>query len=161
MPQPKLGPLQCVAPRRVALRCGEQSAHQKAERLCGELGCPSRSWGRCGAVRCGARRGEEMQRGAQRRGSRQCVTTRDEAVDLLKVATPTPFCLQWSRDPDLTMHPIPVRLTPKQADWIRLQASCGSLSRSAAIRLCIQHAMESPAPLLSRTADPERSQAQL
>ena len=58
------------------------------------------------------------------------------------------------------MHPIPVRLTPKQADWIRLQASCGSLSRSAAIRLCIQHAMESPAPLLSRALKPEHSQAQ-
>ena len=50
------------------------------------------------------------------------------------------------------MNPVPVRLTPRQADWIRLQASCGSLSRSAAIRLCIQRAMESSEPLLASTA---------
>lgn len=46
------------------------------------------------------------------------------------------------------MHPVPVRLTPQQAAWIELQARCGSLTRSAAIRLCVQRAMESRRPLL-------------
>jgi hypothetical protein len=53
------------------------------------------------------------------------------------------------------MHPVPVRLTPKQATWIELQTRCGSLTRSAAIRLCIQRAMESPEPLLAQHAEPD------
>jgi hypothetical protein len=52
------------------------------------------------------------------------------------------------------MHPIPVRLTPLQAAWIEAQTRCGSLTRSAAIRLCIQRAMDSRLPLLAQT--PER-----
>jgi len=51
------------------------------------------------------------------------------------------------------MHPVPVRLTPEQATWLELQTRCGSLSRSAAIRLCIQRAMESPAPLVAAAAE--------
>jgi hypothetical protein len=58
------------------------------------------------------------------------------------------------------MNPIPFRMTEQQAAWIKAQASCGSLSRSAVIRLCVQHAMESPVPLLSRAIEPEHSQAQ-
>ena len=54
------------------------------------------------------------------------------------------------------MNPIPFRLTEKQAAWIKAQASCGSLTRSAVIRLCVQRAMESPAPLLGWTAEPEQ-----
>jgi hypothetical protein len=53
------------------------------------------------------------------------------------------------------MHPVPVRLTPQQATWIELQTRCGSLTRSAAIRLCIQRAMESPGPLLAQALDSE------
>ena len=53
------------------------------------------------------------------------------------------------------MNPIPFRLTEKQAAWIKAQASCGSLTRSAVIRLCVQRAMESPAPLLGWTPEPE------
>ena len=55
------------------------------------------------------------------------------------------------------MHPVPVRLTQQQATWIELQTRCGSLTRSAAIRLCIQRAMESPAPLLHQAPEPEAS----
>jgi len=51
------------------------------------------------------------------------------------------------------MHPIPFRLTEQQAAWIQAQASCGSLTRSAVIRLCVQRAMESPAPLLGRAPE--------
>lgn len=53
---------------------------------------------------------------------------------------------------------VPVRLTPQQATWIELQTRCGSLTRSAAIRLCIQRAMESPAPLLHQAPEPEAQQ---
>jgi hypothetical protein len=53
------------------------------------------------------------------------------------------------------MDPVPVRLTPQQATWIELQTRCGSLTRSAAIRLCIQRAMESPGPLLTQAPEPE------
>jgi len=53
------------------------------------------------------------------------------------------------------MHPVPVRLTPQQAAWIEFQTRCGSLTRSAAIRLCIQRAMESPGPLLTQASEPE------
>jgi len=53
------------------------------------------------------------------------------------------------------MHPVPVRLTEAQATWIELQTRCGSLTRSAAIRLCIQRAMESPEPLLAQAPEPE------
>lgn len=52
------------------------------------------------------------------------------------------------------MHPIPVRLTPSQAAWIEAQIRCGSLTRSAAIRLCIQRAMDARQPLLAQA--PER-----
>ena len=55
------------------------------------------------------------------------------------------------------MHPVPVRLTPEQAAWIELQTRCGSLTRSAAVRLCIQRAMESPAPLLDQAPEPENA----
>ena len=54
------------------------------------------------------------------------------------------------------MHPIPFRLTEQQATWIQAQASCGSLTRSAVIRLCVQRAMESSAPLLGRAPEPEQ-----
>jgi Arc/MetJ-type ribon-helix-helix transcriptional regulator len=53
------------------------------------------------------------------------------------------------------MHPVPVRLTPQQASWIERQTRCGSLTRSAAIRLCIQRAMESPLPLLAQASESE------
>jgi hypothetical protein len=53
------------------------------------------------------------------------------------------------------MHPVPVRLTPQQASWIERQTRCGSLTRSAAIRLCIQRAMESPLPLLAQAPESE------
>lgn len=53
------------------------------------------------------------------------------------------------------MHPVPVRLTPQQAAWIEFQTRCGSLTRSAAIRLCIQRAMESPGPLLAQAPELE------
>jgi hypothetical protein len=55
------------------------------------------------------------------------------------------------------MHPIPFRMTEQQAAWINAQASCGSLSRSAVVRLCVQRAMESPAPLLGRAPEPEHA----
>ena len=55
------------------------------------------------------------------------------------------------------MHPVPVRLTPQQAAWIELQTSCNSLTRSAAIRLCIQRAMESRRPLLPQAAEPQQA----
>ena len=52
------------------------------------------------------------------------------------------------------MHPVPVRFTEEQAAWIEFQTRCGSLTRSAAIRLCVQRAMESsPAPLLAQALD--------
>jgi len=54
------------------------------------------------------------------------------------------------------MHPVPVRLTPQQHAWIELQTRCGSLTRSAAIRLCIQRAMESRRPLAPQAPDSER-----
>ena len=57
------------------------------------------------------------------------------------------------------MHPIPVRLTPRQQAWLELQTRCGSLTRSAAIRLCIQRAMESRRPLVAQAPDPDRAQA--
>ena len=57
------------------------------------------------------------------------------------------------------MHPVPVRLTQEQAAWIEFQTRCGSLTRSAAIRLCIQRAMESPAPLLAQAPEPEAAQS--
>ena len=53
------------------------------------------------------------------------------------------------------MHPVPVRLTPPQAAWIEAQTRCGSLTRSAAIRLCIQRAMDSRQPLLTQTTERE------
>jgi hypothetical protein len=53
------------------------------------------------------------------------------------------------------MHPVPVRFTEEQAAWIEFQTRCGSLTRSAAIRLCVQRAMESRAPLLSEVPEPE------
>jgi hypothetical protein len=53
------------------------------------------------------------------------------------------------------MHPVPVRLTQEQAAWLELQTRKGSLSRSAAVRLCIQRAMESPGPLLAQASEPE------
>jgi|APCry1669188879_1035177.scaffolds.fasta_scaffold15759_1 hypothetical protein len=56
------------------------------------------------------------------------------------------------------MHPVPVRLTPQQVAWIDRQSRCGSLTRSAAIRLCIQRAMESRAPLLPRATDSDQKQ---
>ena len=55
------------------------------------------------------------------------------------------------------MHPVPVRLTPQQHAWIELQTRCGSLTRSAAIRLCIQRAMESRRPLAAQPADAEQT----
>jgi len=53
------------------------------------------------------------------------------------------------------MHPVPVRLTQEQAAWLELQTRCGSLTRSAAVRLCIQRAMESPRSLLTQAPEPE------
>jgi hypothetical protein len=53
------------------------------------------------------------------------------------------------------MHSVPVRLTQEQAAWLEFQTRCGSLSRSAAIRLCIQRAMESSTPLVAQAAEPE------
>ena len=55
------------------------------------------------------------------------------------------------------MHPIPVRLTERQAAWIERQTRCNSLTRSAAIRLCIQRAMESEEALLPQFAEPQRA----
>jgi hypothetical protein len=49
-----------------------------------------------------------------------------------------------------------VRLTPEQKAWLELQTRCGSLSRSAAIRLCIQRAMADPQPLTA--ADQQQGQ---
>jgi len=53
------------------------------------------------------------------------------------------------------MHPVIVRFTEEQAAWIELQTRCGSLTRSAAVRLCVQRAMESPASLLAHAPEPE------
>ena len=55
----------------------------------------------------------------------------------------------------MKMDPVPVRVTEEQAAWLEFQTRCGSLSRSAAIRLCIQRAMESSTPLVAQAADPE------
>jgi hypothetical protein len=54
------------------------------------------------------------------------------------------------------MHPVPLRLTEQQAAWIELQTRCNSLTRSAAIRLCIQRAMESREPLLPQASEPQQ-----
>ena len=54
------------------------------------------------------------------------------------------------------MHPVPLRLTEQQAAWIELQTRCNSLTRSAAIRLCIQRAMESKEPLLPQASEPQQ-----
>lgn len=56
------------------------------------------------------------------------------------------------------MNPVPVRLTPQQAAWIELQTCCNSLTRSAAIRLCIQRAMESRQPLLPHSSESQQAQ---
>jgi len=56
------------------------------------------------------------------------------------------------------MHSVPVRFTREQAAWLELQTRKGSLSRSAAVRLCVQRAMESPAPLLAQAPEPEAAQ---
>mgnify|MGYP003347481831 CR=1 FL=1 len=56
------------------------------------------------------------------------------------------------------MHPIPVRLTPHQQAWLDAQTRSGLFTRSAAIRLCIQQAMDSNMPLLAQAPNPDPRQ---
>jgi hypothetical protein len=54
-------------------------------------------------------------------------------------------------------HPIPIRLTQEQLEWLAQQTRGGSISRAGAIRLCVQSAMESSLGLDTQT--PESGQA--
>ena len=50
-------------------------------------------------------------------------------------------------------HPIPIRLTRQQLEWLAQQTRGGSISRAGAIRLCVQNAMESSLALAARTSE--------
>jgi len=53
-------------------------------------------------------------------------------------------------------HPIPIRLTQEQLEWLAQQTRGGSISRAGAIRLCVQSAMESSLALAARTSESGR-----
>jgi hypothetical protein len=57
-------------------------------------------------------------------------------------------------------HPIPIRLTRQQLEWLAQQTRGGSISRAGAIRLCVQNAMESRLALVTQTPDPEQQAPQ-